>query len=188
MSLTSVKIVQGCWILLFAAWVALAFTAKRNRERDPLPSQLRYRILTVLAYVLMFTPYLWRGVLGKTWIPAGRMEAAGAALTVAGVALALWARLSIGRNWSGIVTLKEDHRLIRSGPYAWVRHPIYTGIIVAMAGTALVNRRWAGLLAVVTITMAFFMKSRIEEQLMKRTFGSEYDLYRQHTGAFLPRL
>jgi protein-S-isoprenylcysteine O-methyltransferase Ste14 len=184
----NVRIVQVCWMILAGVWAILAFAAKPNRERDPMASQLRYRIPTLSSYFLMFVPWFWKGGLGRMWAPAGRGEIIGAALTVIGVALAIWARLSIGSNWSGVITLKEDHRLIRTGPYARIRHPIYTGVILAMAGAAIVNRRWAGLLAVLMITTAFLMKSRIEEQLMKRTFGSEYDLYCQHTGAFLPRL
>ncbi|HEU5404161.1 MAG TPA: isoprenylcysteine carboxylmethyltransferase family protein [Terriglobales bacterium] len=183
----NIRIVQVCWIVLIGVWAILAFAAKPNRERDPLPSQLRYRILTLLSYVLMFTPWTSKSGLGQTWAPAGREEGIGAALAVLGVVLAIWARLSIGRNWSGVVTLKEDHRLIRTGPYARICHPIYSGIILAMAGTALVNRRWAGLLAVLMITTAFLMKVRVEERLMKRVFGSEYEVYQQHTGAFLPR-
>jgi protein-S-isoprenylcysteine O-methyltransferase Ste14 len=182
----SMRIVQVSWMALFAVWLALSFTAKSTRERDPMASQLLYRIPTLLSYLLMFTPWFWKGALGQSWISPGREEMAGAAVTVAGVALAIWARLSIGRNWSGVVTVKEDHRLVRTGPYSRVRHPIYSGLILAMAGTALVNRRWAGLLAVLMITATFWFKSRIEEQFMQRTFGSEYDIYRRQTGAFLP--
>lgn len=181
-------IVNASWMVLFAVWLVFMFTNKRTRERDRPGSQIWYRVPTLLSYLLMFTSTLWIGALRKTWIARGPVEEnVGAALTVIGVAIAIWARLSIGRNWSGVVTVKEEHQLVRVGPYSWVRHPIYTGLITAMVGTAFINRHWAGVLAVGMMTAAFVVKSRIEERYMVRTFGSLYEEYRAHSGAFLPR-
>lgn len=184
----SVAIVRYTWLILFAVWMVLMFTNKRTSERDRPASQIWYRASTLLSYLLMFTPWFWIGVLGRDWIARGHLEEdAGAVLTVIGVAIAIWARLSIGRNWSGVVTVKEEHQLVRVGPYAWVRHPIYTGLITAMIGTAFINRRWAGVIAVLLMAAGFVFKSRIEERYMVRTFGSDYKEYRAHSGAFLPR-
>ncbi len=178
-----------CWTLLLVVWAVLAITAKRTRQRDRPTSQIWYRVPTVLAYFLMFAPAFGRGVLGQRWIPGGpQQQALGTVLTVAGIFVAIWARLCIGTNWSGVVTIKENHQLIRTGPYAWVRHPIYSGLILAMAGTAILTRRIAGVLAVLMLATAFFFKSKIEEQFMRRTFGPEYDAYCQRTGAFLPHM
>lgn len=171
-----------------AVWLLLAFRNKRTQARPGGAARFAYNVLTILSYSLMFNPRLWPAALRQQWLayhPGA--EALGAALTVAGATLAIWARFSIGANWSGVVTLKENHELIRSGPYAYVRHPIYSGLILAMAGTALVNRSWAGLAAVVVLTIAFVFKSRFEERLMQSTFGAEYDVYRHRSGAFLPR-
>ena len=84
----------------------------------------------------------------------------GAALTFAGIAFAIWARVWIAGNWSSDVTLKRDHELIVTGPYRWVRHPIYTGILVALIGTALAVGEWRGALAVVLAAGAFWRKLR----------------------------
>ena len=86
------------------------------------------------------------------------------------------------------MTVKVGHRLIRSGPYRWVRHPIYSGIILAMMGTALDRRQVRGLVAVVLFCIGFKIKSRIEERFMAATFGAEYEQYKGSTGAIIPRL
>lgn len=182
-------IVNISWATLGAVWLLLMFTNKKTQQRDRPGSQILYRAPMLLSYLLAFSPLLWVGVLGHQWIARSSAEQiAGAAMTAAGVLFAIWARLSIGRNWSGVVTVKEEHELIQRGPYAWVRHPIYTGMIVAMIGTALVIDRWASVLAVVILTVSFIFKSRVEEQFMRRTFGEQYDAYCDHTGAFLPHL
>jgi protein-S-isoprenylcysteine O-methyltransferase Ste14 len=182
-------IVTISWAVVFAVYLVLMFTNKRTRERDAAGTRVWYHVPTILSYLFMFSPMLWIGELGKSWITRGVVEEGfGTALAVAGGALAIWARLSIGRNWSAVVTVKEDHHLVRVGPYAWIRHPIYTGLITAMAGTALVNRRWAGVVALALMTAAFLFKSRIEERFMVRTFGREYEEYRAQSGAFLPRI
>ena len=176
------------WSVVFSVYLVLGFTNKRTRARDRIGSRIWYHASTVLSYFLMFNPMLWSGALGKAWIARGVVEEiVGATLAVAGGAIAIWARLSIGRNWSAVVTVKEDHRLVRVGPYAWVRHPIYTGLLTAMAGTALINRQWSGILALFLMATGFFFKSRVEERFMRQTFGSQYEEYRAQSGAFLPR-
>ena len=115
------------------------------------------------------------------------IEALGIAITVGGMAFAIWARAYLGGNWSSNVTVKVGHQLIRTGPYRWVRHPIYSGLIVAMIGTALNRRQVRGLVAVVLLWVGFTIKSRIEERFMEATFGPEYDEYKATTGALVPR-
>jgi protein-S-isoprenylcysteine O-methyltransferase Ste14 len=102
--------------------------------------------------------------------------------------LAFWARVYLGRNWSSAPTIKEHHELIRSGPYRFVRHPIYTGILLAMVGTFLANGKVRGALSVVVVWFAWTVKSRMEEEFMVRTFGAQYEEYRRTTGALFPRL
>jgi protein-S-isoprenylcysteine O-methyltransferase Ste14 len=114
--------------------------------------------------------------------------AAGTLLTWMGVAIAIWARVHIGQYWSGLITLKEDHKLIQTGPYSYVRHPIYTGLLLATVGTALAQRKWQGLLAVAIILVAHIRKARKEEALMTSQFGDIYQEYRRNSGFLLPRL
>ena len=100
----------------------------------------------------------------------------------------MWARFYIGQNWSSAVTIKIGHELIRTGPYAWVRHPIYSGLLLAMIGTALACRETRGLLAIVLLWLGFWIKSRMEEGFMRKAFGPEYQEYSRSTGALIPRL
>jgi protein-S-isoprenylcysteine O-methyltransferase Ste14 len=119
---------------------------------------------------------------------AAWMGWAGVAITVLGFAITFWARFTLGGNWSSSVTIKVEHELVRSGPYRWVRHPIYTGIIVAMAGTAVARDQWRGVVAVALMWVAFTIKRLKEESFMRQTFGAHYDEYSQATGAIFPLL
>jgi protein-S-isoprenylcysteine O-methyltransferase Ste14 len=110
----------------------------------------------------------------------------GLALTFAGLAFAIWARMLLGGNWSSDVTLKRDHELIVVGPYRWVRHPIYTGILLALIGTALAVGEWRAVLAVVLAAAAFWRKLGIEEAVMRRQFGESYTRYGERVPALIP--
>jgi protein-S-isoprenylcysteine O-methyltransferase Ste14 len=112
----------------------------------------------------------------------------GFAVTSLGVVTAIWARYFIGEYWSSRVTLKEGHRLIRSGPYQFVRHPIYTGMLLGAIGRALTIGEWRGILAVVLVLGAHWRKARREESLLTAEFGEEYAAYRRSTGFLFPRL
>jgi protein-S-isoprenylcysteine O-methyltransferase Ste14 len=112
----------------------------------------------------------------------------GTALLALGLAFSVWARVYLGRNWSGTVTVKLDHELIRGGPYARVRHPIYTGLLLAFIGTAIVRAEWRGVLAVLIVFVALWRKLRLEERWMIETFGDQYRRYRERTAALIPFL
>jgi protein-S-isoprenylcysteine O-methyltransferase Ste14 len=105
---------------------------------------------------------------------------------MAGCLWAIWARLTLGANWSGRVTVKADHELVTSGPYALSRHPIYTGLMVAVAGTALAGGEWRCVLAVLVILLALMVKMGQEEKLMMQTFPQAYSSYRQRVKALIP--
>jgi protein-S-isoprenylcysteine O-methyltransferase Ste14 len=108
--------------------------------------------------------------------------------TAGGLALAIWSRRTLGRNWSGRIGLKRGHELVRSGPYALARHPIYTGVIVALAGTALYIGEWRALLALPMFALGFWLKAAREEALLESEFGTEYRDYRCETGMLVPRV
>jgi protein-S-isoprenylcysteine O-methyltransferase Ste14 len=112
----------------------------------------------------------------------------GALLTAVGLGFSAWARVHIGRNWSATVTVKQQHELIRSGPYAIVRHPIYSGILLAFIGSALARGQWRGVLALAIVIVALWRKMRLEERWMSETFGDEYQRYRARTAALIPFL
>jgi protein-S-isoprenylcysteine O-methyltransferase Ste14 len=137
----------------------------------------------------MFSGWAAVGVLGWRVTPETRvMEWLALCIGAAGFAVAFWARILLGREWSSQVTLKEDHRLIVAGPYAVVRHPIYSGLLLAMLGTALAGGELRMYLAVGVIFGAFWYKSRLEERLLVSAMGDRYVEYQQHTYALIPGL
>jgi protein-S-isoprenylcysteine O-methyltransferase Ste14 len=112
----------------------------------------------------------------------------GAALTAAGLLFTVWARVHLGTNWSGTVTLKRGHELITSGPYAFVRHPIYTGLLLAFLGSALARDEWRGVLALALVALALWRKLRNEERWMREQFGDAYSAYSKRVAALVPRV
>lgn len=177
------------WYVFIAYWLIASLSVKRTKTRERSADRIVTVVVVVSAYELLFAKWLRIGVLRQRFVPqAVWIGWTGIALTCLGVGIAIWARYCIGQNWSARVTLKEDHRLIRSGPYAFVRHPIYTGMLLGTAGAALVAGEWRGLLAVALLLAAHSRKAMREEGLLTREFGEEYAAYRQGTGFLFPRL
>jgi protein-S-isoprenylcysteine O-methyltransferase Ste14 len=112
----------------------------------------------------------------------------GAAAAVLGCAFAIWARLALGSNWSGRPTVKVGHELVVRGPYAFTRHPIYTGILLAAVGLALDDLGWLRVVGLAAILVALLWKMRLEEQLLIRTFPESYPSYQQRTRKLIPWL
>jgi protein-S-isoprenylcysteine O-methyltransferase Ste14 len=141
----------------------------------------------VTAFLLLFRDALQIGPLALRFVPAGLgAQLAGSVLALAGVGLAIWARLMLGRNWSSVVMIRQDHQLIRCGPYALVRHPIYAGMLLALLGTAVALGEIRGLLAVAIAFVAWLFKSRLEERWLTEHFGEEYEQYRREVKALIP--
>ena len=144
-------------------------------------------VLTALAAVLL----AFRGQ-KLTWLHARFLPQTligywlGLLMVVLGLAFAVWARAYLGRNWSGTVTVKEDHELIRTGPYGIVRHPIYTGLLFAILGSAVAFGEWRGLLAFGFLTLAFVFKLRREERFMSESFPNDYARYRAEVPVLIP--
>jgi len=177
------------WSVFVAYWAISWLRVKRTKTAESLNSRLATILPMVLVFELLFSNALRVGPLRLRFLPVEDWIVwSGIALTSLGVALAIWARYSIGQYWSARVTLKEGHRVIRSGPYAWVRHPIYTGMLLAAMGTALVIGEWRGVLAVVVMWAAHYRKALREEALLTRELGEEYVSYRRSTGFLFPRL
>ena len=112
----------------------------------------------------------------------------GTILVGVGLMFSIWARRHLGMNWSATITLKEGHVLVRSGPYRWVRHPIYTGLLLALLGTALSRNDWCALLGFALVTAALVRKLSIEERWMLSAFEDEYRQYKAHVPALIPFL
>jgi protein-S-isoprenylcysteine O-methyltransferase Ste14 len=179
----------GMWLAWAAYWWVLSGRAKATERRESLFSRLSYMVPLLLAGVLLFLPILQISVLNARFLPlAARVEwgAAGAVLNLAGLLLTVWARVYLGGNWSGTITIKEDHELITGGPYRLVRHPIYTGLLLAFIGVALARGEWRGILGVLIAAAAFWRKLRIEERWMRERFGDKYQTYSQRVSALIP--
>jgi protein-S-isoprenylcysteine O-methyltransferase len=179
--------IAGAWIVFAVVWLIGAFTTKASVRRQSAGSRLREISPLTLAFVLLrsnpgLMPWLAVRFVPRTF----EWESAGAVVTVAGLVTAIWARFYLGRNWSATVTVKQDHQFIRSGPYSVVRHPIYSGLLLGMLGTAIYVGEIRGLLAVALATWGWKMKSRVEEAFMASEFGHEYNLYRRQVKALVP--
>jgi len=187
--MTTVQICSFLWTFLGFVWLIGWLRTKRTQERAPLASRLLYGVPVVLAFYLVFNHNLNLGWLDARLFPQNIfLNISAITLTALGIAFAIWARFYLGQNWSSAVSVKVGHELIRTGPYAWVRHPISSGIILGMIGTALARPDPRGLIAIILLCLAFSIKFRMEEQFMRKTFGAEYEDYSDSTGALIPRL
>jgi protein-S-isoprenylcysteine O-methyltransferase Ste14 len=179
--------------VIWLGWAAFWWLASRHvsaaARREPRWSRLLHVLPLSLVVVLLAVPAMRIPVLDERFLALAAWPFwTGVTLTAAGLLFAVWARLHIGMNWSGIVTIKQDHELITSGPYALVRHPIYTGILLALAGSALANGQWRGIVALVIAFWALWRKLRLEERWMQEQFGEAYLAYSRRTPALIPFL
>ena len=181
-------IVVASWVVFMVVWLVSAFFAKRTVPRSWLRG-VWVRIAAaagVLLWIVVARPHRFfagelylRGAVAHT-----PLNMLGAALTALGVALALWARYHLGRNWGQPMTLRQEPELVVSGPYAWVRHPIYAGAILAMIGTGFLNFWWFFIAAAGGI---FYMRSAlVEERDMERAFPDVYPAYKARTWRLVP--
>jgi protein-S-isoprenylcysteine O-methyltransferase Ste14 len=181
------QIIGLVWFAWAVYWLASSIRIKAAVRRESTAARLAHVIpLLVGAMLIGWHDMPW-GVLNlRLWPHSLLAYGIGLALLVAGLAFAVWARVHLGRNWSGSVTVKEGHELIRSGPYAYVRHPIYTGLITAVLGTAIISGTLRAALGLVIITVSLVRKLRTEEAFMRDTFPGEYQRYCAQVPALLP--
>ncbi len=174
------------WILFIAYWSWAARNAAAAVSAESPESRRLHQRLMNAALLLLFLPVPG---LGLRFLPAGPWPVAmGLSIQAAAGLLAVWARRHLGRNWSGAITVKIDHQLVRSGPYRLVRHPIYSAMLGMFVGSAAVSGQLHALLALGIISGAYWRKIRLEEQRLREVFGTAYDEYRRHTGAVVPGL
>ena len=166
------------WAIFWLYWLASAFGVKEGsggRRRFPLQG------LSVLAVVLLLR--VFRG--GSLGVHSAVLGAVGAAVFASGIGLAIWARVQLGRNWGMPMTEKADPELVTSGPYRFVRHPIYSGILVGVLGTALANNL-IGLIIVAILGVFFYYSASVEEKNLIATFPTAYPAYRTSTKMLIP--
>jgi protein-S-isoprenylcysteine O-methyltransferase Ste14 len=175
------------WIAFLIFWRIKAANTKSTQRLEPAASGILRLLIILVAIVLLSTTWIplpwlyrpvWRAGFWPFWL--------GAAVTVSGLLFAVWAREHLGRNWSSQVSIKQDHELITTGPYAVVRHPIYTGILVGFLGLAIALSEVRGFVVFVLFFLVFWAKLSKEEQWMSSQFGETYAKYVDRTAALVP--
>ncbi len=172
------------WVLY---WRSSAQNTKATKQSESRGSRLAHLVPLLTGCLLAVLPSVPLPILSAEVLPeSSAIEWTGVWLVACGLGFSAWARHHLGRNWSGVVTLKEDHELIQTGPYRLVRHPIYMGVLLALVGSTLAHGELRGVLGVAMVAVAMVRKLRIEERFMQERFNNEYDLYKRHTAALIP--
>ncbi len=180
--------VSALWLVWLAGWLlAAGWTGKTVARQSP-ASQLAHSVLIWLGAAVLFFHLPVGEIFQRQFPPISAWIGWGGVFLVAGgLAFASWARFYLGRLWSGSVTLKAEHAIIRAGPYALTRHPIYTGLLLALIGTALVRATLASLLGFFLLALGVMLKIRQEERLLIGHFGDAYRAYQAEVPAVIPR-
>jgi protein-S-isoprenylcysteine O-methyltransferase Ste14 len=191
MTFDLLSMVSYSWISLGALWLAGLPFAKPVVRRQSSGARIFHVALAALGFTLLGGHWLRDGWMGVSFLPQSepihhRVQLIGLALTIFGCLIACWARIVLGGNWSGTATVKASHELIVKGPYAFARHPIYTGMLLAVVGTALAVGEWRSIAGTVVVLLALFVKMSQEERLMLQTFPEAYPHYRQKVRALIP--
>jgi protein-S-isoprenylcysteine O-methyltransferase Ste14 len=181
-------IIIACWIIFAAYWLISALRQKAAAERQSLLSALAHRIPVGLGWFLLAFPQL-----GPPWnralIPhAAGLLLVGTVICLFGLGVTIWARWTLAGNWSSDVTFKQGHELIKTGPYRYTRHPIYTGLLVMGLGTAIDIGQLHSAIGTVVVGIGFWIKLKQEERLLLRHFPDQYPAYQKEVKALLPFL
>jgi protein-S-isoprenylcysteine O-methyltransferase Ste14 len=180
-------IISICWGIFLVVWLVAAISTKRTVYHEDATRRLRYLIPIVVGWFLLFRGYRLPNPFNLRVIPySDTIRIGSSILCICGLGICLWARAVLGRNWSGTVTLKENHELIVRGPYRFVRHPIYTGLIAMLIATAIAQGHLAGIIGVVLVCISFWIKLSDEEEVMLKQFPDQYSAYRQRVKRIIP--
>jgi len=181
--------IEVLWILLglYVAFAVLRISGAKQRQS--LFTRLPHLAAMIVAFILLLERRAHFGPLERRFLPNSQTGIwIGISVTACGMALAIWARSHLGANWSATITIRTSHSLVSTGPYARLRHPIYSGLLLAITGTALTQGEWRGLLALVIALIVWSIKARKEESWLRDEFGAQFEEYSQRTGFLLPRL
>jgi protein-S-isoprenylcysteine O-methyltransferase Ste14 len=181
-------LIEFPWIVFLVYWIVGAIKTRATREKESFASRSAVLLIEVVGFVLIFSGSTGVGFLGTRFIPRTLVSAIlGVVLTWSGVGLAIWARYHLTENWSARVTIKEDHQLIRTGPYTHLRHPIYSGLVLATIGSALVIDEWRCVLGICLVLAGYCFKARKEEAMLSQQFGDAFREHQKHTGFLIPK-
>ena len=178
------QLVALAWILWAAYWFIAGLKVNATRSSEGLLLRATHLVPLAIGFFLIFDaahPYIY----GRLY-HSQPIRVAGFVLALAGLLFAVWGRIHLGKYWSGIITLKEGHELIRTGPYRFVRHPLYTGFLTAVVGSAIVSATADAFVGCALIMAAYLIKIRREESVLMREFGDKYQQYRTQVRALVP--
>ena len=179
-------LILGCWIAFIVYWIVSAQRVKAIAEKQSRLSALAHRLPLGISYFLLVFQHL-PPPLNRPLTPSTEWaQASGILICVLGLFVTFWARRTLAGNWSSDVTFKQGHELIRTGPYQFVRHPIYTGLLVMSLGTALADGKLHSWLALPVMAFAFWIKLTQEERLLERHFPEAYPAYQKQVKALVP--
>jgi protein-S-isoprenylcysteine O-methyltransferase Ste14 len=180
-------IIAICWLIFILFWIFSAFSAKKNVRNNVWYKFVWVRIVVSIILVLLIKAGVFDHVSFISVLAPSNpiMGFIGVILTICGVGLAIWARIYLGRNWGMPMSLKENPELVTTGPYAYVRHPIYTGVITAGIGAALgISTIW--FIMVVFALIYFTYSATQEEKIMTKEFPDTYPAYKARTKMLIP--
>jgi protein-S-isoprenylcysteine O-methyltransferase Ste14 len=173
------------WVAFSVYWTIASKNSAQSKSSESKASTAFHQIILNVALLLLFVPV--PGLRG--WFLPQRFHflvAVGAIVQIAFFALAISARRHLGRNWSAEVRIGEGHELVRTGPYRMLRHPIYTAMLGMFVGTAIAASQYHALLGVAMLVVAYLRKTRLEENILRQTFGAEWDAYQRDTWRLVP--
>ena len=184
-------LITVCWLIFFIFWLITAFSTKKTIKKQSIKSRVFYKISVIIAYFFILEGINNKqlGYLNFSVIPSVTFTITlGLIITILGLVIAIWARVSLGTNWSGNITFKENHKLVKKGPYKFVRHPIYTGILLMSLGTVISIGTLASVIGLAILFISFWIKLKQEEKLMIEHFKKDYIYYKKATRALIPYL
>jgi len=187
--MTSTNIINGFWLAWLISWTVAMIWSDRTDKRDAVGAELFFRVFFYVGLILLFA--FPAGTENYAQMQLWRFEYVTNSVLVTAVAAGLlftwWARIHLGRLWSDRVVKKVGHRVVDTGPYRLVRHPIYSGLIFAALATAIQKATLAALFGVSVITLAFGIKARREERFLRSEIGENaYDAYARKTAMLVP--
>jgi protein-S-isoprenylcysteine O-methyltransferase Ste14 len=183
-----IRILEWMWIAFGVYWLIAARRVKAARTTESQSYRVFRLLVLTITFTLLFAKWTAVGFLGHSFLPRAQPLAyIGFISALAGLAIAIWARMYLGQYWSDKVVLKMDHQLVRSGPYARMRHPIYSGVLLGVAGSALLVDEWRGVLGFVVLLTNYIVKAKREDKVLAEAFGKDFADHKKRAGFLLPR-
>jgi protein-S-isoprenylcysteine O-methyltransferase Ste14 len=180
-------IAYSSWLVLWLVWLPGYFTSKRTVDRPERGKQLVALFYIYAGFALIFSHGGFGSFLGIRVTPEMHLLGQiGLGLDLVGILFAIWARWALGRNWSNVMALKEKHELVQTGPYGIVRHPIYTGMLLGVLGTAMTTGLLASYLGFICMLIGLLIRTQSEDRLMAKQFPETHPSYRQRTKKLIP--